>query len=147
MKKKIWITIGIILIIMMGIFLFFLLTDDNIPTERERQLDMVNETTITNVPGQGYIDVLNPLYWEERKYGFFQDYSGICYIVKRTAVKEHKFVDEWMNWTEETFIPLFSLYQSNIKDIKFIMGYQYYFYTFKDNLITRYDLKNEKIKF
>ena len=26
------------------------------------------------------------------------------------------------------------------------MGYQDYFYTFKDNLITRYDLKNEKIR-
>ena len=51
-----------------------------------------------------------------------------------------------MNWTEETFIPLFSLYQSNIKEIESVMGYQQSFYPFKRNLITRYDLKKETIK-
>lgn len=146
MKRKILWFIVTILIIIGGMVLFFRLTNDNIPTEREKRLDMVNEATITNVPGQGYVDVLSPIYWKNRKYGFFQDYSGICYIIKRTNVKEHKFADEWMNWTEETFIPLFSLYQSNTKKIKFVMEYQDSFYTFKDNLITRYDLKNEKIK-
>ena len=105
-KKALWVIV-ILLVVIGGIVLFFQLTNDNIPTEREKRLDMVGEATITNVPSQGYIDVLNPIYWEERKYGFFQDYSSICYIVKRTAVKEYKFVDEWMNWTEETYIHYF----------------------------------------
>ena len=82
-------------------------------------------------------------------YAFFQgDVSEgyVSYLVERTSATEHKFEDESMNWTYETYEVRFMIYRSNYKDIHYVMGNQDAFYTFKDSLITRYDLKSEKIK-
>ena len=97
----------------------------------------------------GRVDSQNPVYWHNRDYAFFQgDVSEgyVSYLVERTSATEHKFEDESMNWTYETYEVRFMIYRSNYKDIHYVMGNQDAFYTFKDSLITRYDLKSEKIK-
>lgn len=150
MKRKIILLIGVLFIVIGGVILYFRLTDDNVPTEREERLGSVG--TFVNVPENpemGRVDSQNPVYWHNRDYAFFQgDVSEgyVSYLVERTGATEHKFEDESMNWTYETYEVRFMIYRSNYKDIHYVMGYQDAFYTFKDSLITRYDLKSEKIK-
>lgn len=150
MKRKVILLVGVLFIVIGGVILYFRLTDDNVPTEREERLGSVG--TFVNVPENpemGRVDSQNPVYWHNRDYAFFQgDVSEgyVSYLVERTSATEHKFEDESMNWTYETYEVRFMIYRSNYKDIYYVMGNQDAFYTFKDSLITRYDLKSEKIK-
>ena len=150
MKRKIILLIGVLFIVIGGVILYFRLTDDNIPTEREKRLGTVGAfVNVPENPEMGRVDSQNPVYWHNRDYAFFQgDVSEgyVSYLVERTGATEHKFEDESMNWTYETYEVRFMIYRSNYKDIHYVMGYQDAFYTFKDSLITRYDLKSEKIK-
>ena len=150
MKRKVILLVGVLFIVIGGVIFYFRLTDDNVPTEREERLGSVG--TFVNVPENpemGRVDSQNPVYWHNRDYAFFQgdvseDY--VSYLVERTSATEHKFEDESMNWTYETYEVRFMIYRSNYKDIHYVMGYRDAFYTFKDSLITRYDLESEKIK-
>ncbi len=150
MKRKIILLIGVLFIVIGGVILYFRLTNDNIPTEREKRLGTVGAfVNVPENPEMGRVDSQNPVYWHNRDYAFFQgDVSEgyVSYLVERTGATEHKFEDESMNWTYETYEVRFMIYRSNYKDIHYVMGYQDAFYTFKDSLITRYDLKSEKIK-
>ena len=150
MKRKIILLIGVLFIVIGGVILYFQLTNDNIPTEREKRLGTVEAfVNVPENPEMGRVDSQNPVYWHNRDYAFFQgDVSEgyVSYLVERTGATEHKFEDESMNWTYETYEVRFMIYRSNYKDIHYVMGYQDAFYTFKDSLITRYDLKSEKIK-
>lgn len=150
MKRKIILLIGVLFIVIGGVILYFRLTNDNIPTEREKRLGTVEAfVNVPENPEMGRVDSQNPVYWHNRDYAFFQgDVSEgyVSYLVERTGATEHKFEDESMNWTYETYEVRFMIYRSNYKDIHYVMGYQDAFYTFKDSLITRYDLKSEKIK-
>lgn len=150
MKRKIILLIGVLFIVIGGVILYFRLTDDNIPTEREKRLGTVGAfVNVPENPEMGRVDSQNPVYWHNRDYAFFQgDVSEgyVSYLVERTGATEHKFEDESMNWTYETYEVRFVIYRSNYKNIHYVMGYQDAFYTFKDSLITRYDLKGEKIK-
>lgn len=150
MKRKIILLVGILFIMVGGSLLYFRLMDDNIPTEREERLGTVGAfVNVPENPEMGRVDSQNPIYWHNRDYAFFQgDYSEayVSYLVERISATEHKFEDESMNWTYETYEVRFMIYRSNYEDIRHILGYQDAFYTFKDSLITRYDLKVEKIK-
>lgn len=150
MKRKIILLIGVLFIVIGGVILYFRLTNDNIPTEREKRLGTVEAfVNVPENPEMGRVDSQNPVYWHNRDYAFFQgDVSEgyVSYLVERTGATEHIFEDESMNWTYETYEVRFMIYRSNYKDIHYVMGYQDAFYTFKDSLITRYDLKSEKIK-
>lgn len=150
MKRKIILLIGAIFIVIGGIILYFRLTNDNMPTEREERLGTVGAfVNVPENPEMGRVDSQNPIYWHNRDYAFFHgDYSEayVSYLVERISATEHKFEDESMNWTYETYEVRFMIYRSNYEDVHYVLGYQDAFYTFKDHLITRYDLINEKIK-
>lgn len=150
MKRKVILLVGVLFIVIGGVIFYFRLTDDNVPTEWEERLGSVGAfVNVPENPEMGRVDSQKPVYWHNRDYAFFQgDVSEgyVSYLVERTSATEHKFEDESMNWTYETYEVRFMIYRSNYKDIHYVMGNQDVFYTFKDSLITRYDLKSEKIK-
>lgn len=149
MKKKIVLVLIVLLVVVGVCLLYFRLMDDNVPTEEEKRY--ADGFDFTNVPENPDMSMANGnkiVYWNNRDYAFFQDrYSAhVSYVVERIDSTAYQFEDESRNWTREHYGIKFSIFQSNYKDIRYVLGYQDAFYTFKDSLITRYDLKAEKIK-
>lgn len=133
--------IAVIIIIMLTIIILNLVKqgNDNIPSEYEKKQPEI--ASFTNVRGFGVIDNYNPVFWEGDKYAFFQhNETLICYITKRISREKQN------DWYRENYDPLFTIYKSNYKNIKYILTYKDIMYTFKDNIVTLYDLKNETLK-
>lgn len=128
MKRKVILLVGVLFIVIGGVIFYFRLTDDNVPTEREERLGSVGAfVNVPENPEMGRVDSQNPVYWHNRDYAFFQgDVSEgyVSYLVERTSATEHKFEDESMNWTYETYEVRFMIYRSNYKDIYYVMGNQ-----------------------